>query len=108
MRDLGTMEGTSSSAADINNAGQAAGWFAELAPDSVDSDPCCPPQHLYFMHAFTTGPDGTNMRNLGANQGKYLFTEGTGINSSGQVTGVRNNDPFRDDFITGENGEGIA
>jgi probable HAF family extracellular repeat protein len=108
MRDLGTMEGTSSSAADINNAGQAAGWFAGLAPDSVDSDTCCPPLPRYFMHAFITGPNGTNMRNLGADQGKSLYTEGTGINSSGQVTGERNSDPFVDGFITGENGVGIA
>lgn len=85
--DLGTLGGASTAARDINDAGQVTG-FSDLAGNSTH-------------HAFITGRNGQGMTDLGSLRG---YSEGYGINNSGQVAGRDNLHAF----ITGPNGRGMT
>ncbi len=63
---------------------------------------------IYVQHAFITGPNGVDIRNLGADIYPYTYTRGSGINSAGQVAGDQNSDPFSSAFITGKDGTGVT
>ena len=89
----------SSAALAINDAGQVVGWF-----DGTFG--CC-----YFQHAFITGPNGADMRDLSGDIGfLYTYTTGIGINDAGQVAaGSKNDDSYTGTvFITGPNGIGAT
>lgn len=91
----------SSSALAINNAGQVVGWFdGYIQRDS--------PPAIYMMHAFITGPNGADMRDLGKDIAPFNYTKGSGINAAGQVTGDKDSDPFIAVFIIGQNGTDIT
>jgi probable HAF family extracellular repeat protein len=84
-----------SHASDINDAGQVAG--------SSDISFGFP------THAFITGPDGMEMRDLGTLGGSYSW--GFGINDAGQVVGESKfslDSGEHHAFVTGLNGEGMT
>jgi probable HAF family extracellular repeat protein len=74
MTDLGTLGGKNSEAYDINSQGVVVGW-ADIAIGNR-------------QHAFITGPDGDNMRDLNElvklENGTFL-TDAQGINDRGQI-----------------------
>ena len=74
MRDLGTLNGGSSGANGINDAGQVVGALSG-------------PETHGETHAFITGPNGMDMRDLGTLSPLHDVSIAVGINETGQVVG---------------------
>ena len=93
--DLGTLGGSFGYAAAINDAGQVTGWLAATAD---------------LPHAFITGPNGVGITDLGTVGGQN-YSQATGVNATGQVTGTHNPAGAEYNshaFITGPNGVGAT
>src|SRR4051794_17247595 len=69
--DIGTLDGASSFATSINDAGQVAGYSGTAGGD---------------LHAFITGPNGMGMRDVGTLGGDLSMA--FSINAAGQVVGT--------------------
>ena len=80
LTDLGTLGGTSSLGTSVNNSGQVAGY----------SDP-----GTGHDSAFLSGPNGGPLKSLGT------YSDGEGVNASGQVTG---GNAVRHAFLSSPNG----
>src|SRR5690349_9058472 len=92
MTDLGTLDGLSSYARDINAVGLVVGRFVTAAGD---------------WHAFITGPNGMGMTDLGTLGGDFSYVYA--INDAGQVVGNSATAAGEGHaFITGPNGMGMT